>query len=199
MLHNINILLRWYYGSSKIGITSCLSARLGETEGDAPGLLGVGPENNFTGIGYNEGFELPASHLALNSIISCPSSNIVCMSEKEKASPQVETRPHRLSLLDKLPPWISNNLRSKRQWKMLVRCWVASWAAFILLLPNNSLQTLGNACVVLASVRSSLKLNQPAYEQCLFCSSCQLDGRSKYAGSNVLLRELPHHPSILLS
>ncbi|TFY63497.1 hypothetical protein EVJ58_g3215 [Rhodofomes roseus] len=43
-----------------------------------------------------------------------------------------------------LPPWISSNLRSTRSWKMLVRCWVASWAAFIILLPHASLSTLGN-------------------------------------------------------
>lgn len=81
------------------------------------------------------------------------------MSDKEKVENQVKSRPQRVSLLDKLPPWISNNLRSKRQWKMLVRCWVATWAAFILLLPNNSLQVLGNAYVLLDFWRRGVPSN----------------------------------------
>ncbi|KAH9925739.1 uncharacterized protein B0H18DRAFT_1007982 [Fomitopsis serialis] len=53
-----------------------------------------------------------------------------------------------------VPPWISSNIRSKKSWKMLVRCWVASWVAFILLLPHASLTTLGNTAffVLLASL-----------------------------------------------
>lgn len=46
---------------------------------------------------------------------------------------------------DTLPQWIVAGLRSKQQWKALIRCWVATWAGFILILPENSLKTLGNA------------------------------------------------------
>lgn len=30
---------------------------------------------------------------------------------------------------------------------MLFRCWLGSWAAFVLLLPDKTLKTMGNACV----------------------------------------------------
>ncbi|PCH37055.1 hypothetical protein WOLCODRAFT_140699 [Wolfiporia cocos MD-104 SS10] len=49
------------------------------------------------------------------------------------------------SPLDKLPAWVSTNLRSRRSWKTLVRCWIASWVSFVIILPDKSLRTLGNA------------------------------------------------------
>ncbi|KAI0070747.1 hypothetical protein K474DRAFT_1631398 [Panus rudis PR-1116 ss-1] len=49
------------------------------------------------------------------------------------------------SLWDKLPSWISTNLRSRRSWKLFLRCWIASWVCFVILLPNKSLSVLGNA------------------------------------------------------
>lgn len=49
------------------------------------------------------------------------------------------------SFIDRLPPWISANLRAKKSWKMLARCWLASWIAFVVLLPEKSVRTLGNA------------------------------------------------------
>ena len=56
-------------------------------------------------------------------------------------------RPISFSLLDKLPIWISKNLRSRRSWGVLLRCWIASWVCFLLLLPDRSLNVLGNTCV----------------------------------------------------
>ncbi|EED82525.1 predicted protein [Postia placenta Mad-698-R] len=50
-----------------------------------------------------------------------------------------------LSFIDRLPLWISANLRAKKSWKMLARCWLASWIAFVVLLPEKSVRTLGNA------------------------------------------------------
>ena len=44
-----------------------------------------------------------------------------------------------------LPPWFTDNLHDKRTWKTLVRCWVSTFSAFILLLPDKSLRTLGNS------------------------------------------------------
>ncbi|KAI5117073.1 hypothetical protein M0805_007950 [Coniferiporia weirii] len=49
------------------------------------------------------------------------------------------------AIIDALPPWVSANLRAKRSWKTLARCWLATWAAFVLILPDKSLRTLGNA------------------------------------------------------
>jgi hypothetical protein len=56
-------------------------------------------------------------------------------------------QPVKVSLLDKLPIWISKNLRSRRSWGVLLRCWIASWVCFLLLLPDRSLNVLGNTCV----------------------------------------------------
>ncbi|CCM03466.1 uncharacterized protein FIBRA_05599 [Fibroporia radiculosa] len=45
---------------------------------------------------------------------------------------------------DKLPPWVSSNLRARKSWRMLLRCWFASWVSFVIMLPDASLRTLGN-------------------------------------------------------
>ncbi|GJE92380.1 fusaric acid resistance protein-like domain containing protein [Phanerochaete sordida] len=58
-------------------------------------------------------------------------------------------------LLDRLhlPAWVVTNLRSPRSRKVWLRCWVASFAAYVILLPNASLRELGNAAffTILAS------------------------------------------------
>ena len=59
---------------------------------------------------------------------------------ESKASPA----PKKSSKWDKLPPWIANNLRSKKSLKVLFRCWLASWACFVIMLPMKSLAQLGN-------------------------------------------------------
>ncbi|KAL7284167.1 hypothetical protein ACG7TL_001449 [Trametes sanguinea] len=77
------------------------------------------------------------------------------MAEQEKAnlsggdSPRSSTKtaasPSKSAgLLDKLPPWMAKNLRSPKSWKLVLRCWAASWTSFVIMLPNKSLQTLGN-------------------------------------------------------
>lgn len=53
--------------------------------------------------------------------------------------------PPNISVWDRLPLWMANNLRSKKSWKVLLRCWVASWACFVIMLPIKSLKVLGNA------------------------------------------------------
>ena len=55
--------------------------------------------------------------------------------------------PSHESFLDSLPPWVSTNLRSPNSWKLLARCWLSSWAAFLLLIPQPSLNILGNTYV----------------------------------------------------
>ncbi|KAI0300497.1 hypothetical protein B0F90DRAFT_1723438 [Multifurca ochricompacta] len=49
------------------------------------------------------------------------------------------------SFLDRLPPWVATNIRSKQSRKMLFRCWLGSWAAFLVILPDRTLKTMGNA------------------------------------------------------
>ncbi|KAI0041578.1 hypothetical protein FA95DRAFT_677065 [Auriscalpium vulgare] len=49
------------------------------------------------------------------------------------------------SLWSYIPPWIANNIRSPKSRKVLFRCWLASWAAYILILPHNTLKVMGNA------------------------------------------------------
>ncbi|KAJ1037946.1 hypothetical protein NDA11_007442 [Ustilago hordei] len=45
----------------------------------------------------------------------------------------------------KLPAWLINNLTSARSLRILARCWVASWANFLLMIPAPSLRVLGQA------------------------------------------------------
>jgi hypothetical protein len=61
------------------------------------------------------------------------------------------SQPER-SFLDRFPPWVSTNIRSKQSRKLLLRCWLASWAAFVIMLPNTTLRTMGNACVPLSPI-----------------------------------------------
>lgn len=58
----------------------------------------------------------------------------------------------RSRLEDALPPWIANNLKSWNSWKIVIRCWIAMWVAFILILPNRSLAVLGNAAFFAAFI-----------------------------------------------
>ncbi|KAJ7177207.1 hypothetical protein C8R46DRAFT_1188789, partial [Mycena filopes] len=47
------------------------------------------------------------------------------------------------SVLSFFPPWVSGPLRSPQAWKVLLRCWIAVFASFVILLPNASLRTVG--------------------------------------------------------
>lgn len=49
-----------------------------------------------------------------------------------------------------VPSWVATNVKNPASWKMLFRCWLASWAAFILILPQSNLTVLGNACVIVS-------------------------------------------------
>ncbi|QRV93943.1 hypothetical protein RhiJN_21961 [Ceratobasidium sp. AG-Ba] len=44
-----------------------------------------------------------------------------------------------------IPEWITKAASQKRSWKLLVRCWVASWVCFVLILPDKTLRAMGNA------------------------------------------------------
>lgn len=67
--------------------------------------------------------------------------------QTEKDTTTSATIPLKKPFLDSLPPWVSTNLRSSDSWKLLARCWLASWVAFLFLLPQASLNTLGNTYV----------------------------------------------------
>ncbi|KAI0266396.1 hypothetical protein BC834DRAFT_969435 [Gloeopeniophorella convolvens] len=41
-------------------------------------------------------------------------------------------------------PWVINNIKLRKSQKLLFRSWLASWGALIMMLPNNSLKTIGN-------------------------------------------------------
>ncbi|KAJ4488072.1 hypothetical protein J3R30DRAFT_3433086 [Lentinula aciculospora] len=49
------------------------------------------------------------------------------------------------TLLAHLPLWVSSNLTKPRSLKTLLRCWLASWVGFIIILPDASLNVLGSA------------------------------------------------------
>ncbi|TBU59289.1 hypothetical protein BD310DRAFT_976680 [Dichomitus squalens] len=89
------------------------------------------------------------------------------MSGSEKdvkdASPNGHTPPppQRRSIWDKLPPWVSTNLRSKKSWKVFLRCWVASWVSFVIMLPDKSLQQLGNTAFFAVLLSIMLPPNMP--------------------------------------
>ncbi|KAJ7619849.1 hypothetical protein DFH06DRAFT_1235163 [Mycena polygramma] len=42
-----------------------------------------------------------------------------------------------------LPLWVSGPLRSPKAWKVMLRCWIAVFASFVLILPDASLRTVG--------------------------------------------------------
>ncbi|KAG8732844.1 hypothetical protein FRC10_000576 [Ceratobasidium sp. 414] len=44
-----------------------------------------------------------------------------------------------------IPEWVAKAAFQKRSWKLLTRCWVASWVCFILILPDKTLRAMGNA------------------------------------------------------
>ncbi|EST06750.2 protein of unknown function DUF2422 [Kalmanozyma brasiliensis GHG001] len=45
----------------------------------------------------------------------------------------------------KIPSWIKSNITSARSLRILARCWVATWANFLLMIPGPSLRVLGQA------------------------------------------------------
>ncbi|KAH9950803.1 hypothetical protein B0H21DRAFT_721769 [Amylocystis lapponica] len=60
-----------------------------------------------------------------------------------------------------LPPWITTNLRSRKSWKLLLRCWLASWISFIIILPQKSLATLGQAAFFALLASTMMPPNLP--------------------------------------
>lgn len=64
----------------------------------------------------------------------------------EEQSGQTEpTQPKGKPKTSSLPDWITANIKKPRSLKDLAKCWLASWVCILLLLPERSLQTLGQA------------------------------------------------------
>ncbi|KAJ1304398.1 hypothetical protein OPQ81_005547 [Rhizoctonia solani] len=59
--------------------------------------------------------------------------------------PPEESTPKASKTMNLIPEWASRAASKPRSWKILVRCWVASWVCFILILPNKTLSAMGNA------------------------------------------------------
>jgi len=83
----------------------------------------------------------------LSENVTPDTSSHSSITQEEKNTDTQATAPPKKSLFDSLPPWASTNLRSPSSWKLIARCWLASWAAFVLLLPQASLSILGNTYV----------------------------------------------------
>ncbi|KZP26783.1 hypothetical protein FIBSPDRAFT_731732 [Athelia psychrophila] len=71
---------------------------------------------------------------------------------------EVEKSPKK-SFIDKLPGWVGFHLRNPGSWKVLARCWLGSWIAVVVLLPQASLDVLGNTAFF--TIMTSMFL--PAY------------------------------------
>ncbi|KAJ7132494.1 hypothetical protein C8R44DRAFT_978049 [Mycena epipterygia] len=63
-------------------------------------------------------------------------------SHLEKQADATVAQPSR-SFLSVFPPWVSGPLTSPQAWKVLLRCWIAVFASFVILLPDASLRTIG--------------------------------------------------------
>ncbi|KAI0826576.1 hypothetical protein BC628DRAFT_1419081 [Trametes gibbosa] len=67
------------------------------------------------------------------------------------------------SFFDRLPlaPWASKHLRAWKSWKLLLRCWAASWVCFVIMLPDKSLSALGNTAFFALLLSVLLPPNMP--------------------------------------
>jgi hypothetical protein len=83
-------------------------------------------------------------------------------SEPSSSQASTPTKPHdsRISHLAhavwdfiRPQPWVINNIRQRKSQKILFRSWLAGWASLILMLPNQSLQTIGNLFVDFAFLK----------------------------------------------
>ncbi len=61
----------------------------------------------------------------------------------------------------KVPAWITDNLKDPHSWKLLVRCWVATFVTLMLIPINRSLMTLGQAAFFAPMVQIMIPANMP--------------------------------------
>ena len=83
--------------------------------------------------------------------VSHPSSLSATTPEKKPTDATKVSRPkgfvHAIRGFMRPPPWVINNIRQRKSQKLLFRSCLASWAALILLLSDQSLKTIGNLYV----------------------------------------------------
>src|ERR1700677_1196604 len=84
--------------------------------------------------------DVPSSH---PSSLSTPEKK---PTDATKVSPS-KGFVHAIRDFMRIPPWVINNIRQRKSQKLLFRSCLASWAALILLLCNQSLKTIGNLYV----------------------------------------------------
>jgi hypothetical protein len=77
------------------------------------------------------------------------------VSEKQQQPPAEKQTPTRI------PLWISSNITNTRSLKVLFRCWLATWSCLILILPNDSLQTIGQAAFFAMILTLMIPANMP--------------------------------------
>lgn len=106
----------------------------------------------------------------------------VKVEEKPKVNPPEQPAPPKSRSM--IPEWASKAASQKRSWKLLARCWVASWVCFILILPNKTLAAMGNALVVIHTYSFGLGLT---LVQRLFCFDCKLYCTACYAFADLFL------------
>ncbi|KAJ7784920.1 hypothetical protein DFH07DRAFT_763532 [Mycena maculata] len=72
-----------------------------------------------------------------------PNSHSTLDPHPEKLTQTPDVHAAKRSMLAFLPLWVSGPLSSSAAWKVLLRCWLACFVSFVILLPNASLRTMG--------------------------------------------------------
>lgn len=67
--------------------------------------------------------------------------------DREREKPDLEARDAspKSKRGSVLPDWITTNVTNVESLKVLLRCWLAAWAGLVLMIPDPSLQVLGQA------------------------------------------------------
>ncbi|KAF8530979.1 hypothetical protein JB92DRAFT_3105728 [Gautieria morchelliformis] len=111
---------------------------------------------------------------SLPSTMPSPTSNSMTSETKVSSPPAYSSKTF---LLDKLPAWVPANLNTA-SYKLLARSWLAAWAAFLLIIPNHSLNTFGVAtffaCMSTIMVPPALPVQVYFYAMALLISGSLL-------------------------
>ncbi len=77
-----------------------------------------------------------------------------------------------------MPEWVTKSIRSKRNLRVLLRCSVACWAAYVIILPNASLRKMGTLCASspfpIHRYRSPFIVHSFHYSRVYFCHPISL-------------------------
>ncbi|KAG7095005.1 hypothetical protein E1B28_005799 [Marasmius oreades] len=75
--------------------------------------------------------------------------------------PQTNEKSLLKTIKNHVPSWITTNCTSPRSLKVFLRCWLASWVGFVVILPNASLNTLGTSAFFTSLAGVFLPPNMP--------------------------------------